>query len=456
MKKHYPVQSILFFLGEGCIIFLTINIIYLAFVNWSILPEDIWLNVVRSVIVTGVFQLSLYFFDLYHPNLVASQSEIFSRMIQAFGFGCIILAGFYYFIPSLIISTSIFWTFYAVVCLILFGWRTLYSFILKKRLFASPIIILGTGKISAKIVDLLATKRDSDFRIAAFVGQGTPQLNPDNVPVIQNSDSLLSITRKYKSNIIVVAIDDRRHNMPIQDLMDCKFHGVSIKDGISFFESISGRISVENVNPTWFIFAEGFQMRQITFLIKRFLDIIISTIGLLITSPISMLTAICIKLESPGSVLYSQERIGERGSTFFIYKFRSMCQDSEKNGAVWARENDSRVTKIGKFIRKSRIDEIPQMWNVLKGDMSFVGPRPERPIFVDELVKKIPYYSLRHAIKPGLTGLAQIRYQYGASEEDALRKLEYDIYYMKNLSILFDLFIIFVTIKIVLFQKGAR
>ncbi len=456
MKKHCPLQSIFFFLGEGCIIFCTITLTYLFFTHFNLPPEKPWLFIVRALLVTSIFQLSLYFFDLYHHTLVVSKSEVFSRMIQAFGFGCILLAGLYYLIPALIISTTVFWTFYVVICAILFGWRTLYSFILKKRIFASPIIILGTGKISAKIASFLADKHDSDFQIAAFVGPDQPLYNQNNVPVINKPDSLLEVTKKYKSDIIIVALDDRRNNMPLQELMECKFHGISIKNGVSFFETISGRILVESVTPTGFIFAEGFHVKYITALIKRVLDVIISATGLLLSLPISIVTAVIIKLETPGPALYSQQRIGENGTTFSILKFRSMYQGSEKNGAVWALENDTRVTKTGNFIRKVRIDEIPQMWNVLKGEMSFVGPRPERPVFTDQLAKKIPYYSLRNAVKPGITGLAQIRYPYGASEKDALRKLEYDLYYMKNLSILFDLFIIFVTTKIVLFQKGAR
>jgi exopolysaccharide biosynthesis polyprenyl glycosylphosphotransferase len=213
---------------------------------------------------------------------------------------------------------------------------------------------------------------------------------------------------------------------------------------------------VEKVNPAWLIFSDGFDCGRGTYYIKRLLDICLALFGLAVSLPVTFITALLIKLESPGPIFYRQERVGERGRVFPIVKFRSMRQDAEKNGAVWAMKNDNRVTRVGGFIRKVRIDEIPQMLNVLKGQMSFVGPRPERPVFVEQLVKKLPYYSLRHSAKPGITGWAQVCYPYGASEEDALRKLEYDLYYIKHQSIYLDLLIIFRTVKTVLFQKGAR
>ena len=244
--------------------------------------------------------------------------------------------------------------------------------------------------------------------------------------------------------------------MPIADLLSSKLRGLIIEDGISFYEAITGKILVEKVNPAWLIFSEGFDCGRMTYLFKRLLDLTLALLGLSLSLPVTLITAILIKLESPGPIFYRQERVGERGDVFSIIKFRSMRQDAEKDGAVWARQNDTRVTRTGGFIRKVRIDEIPQIWNVIRGQMSFVGPRPERPEFVDQLVQKLPYYSLRHSAKPGITGWAQVCYPYGASEEDALRKLEYDLYYIKHQSFFIDLLIIFRTVKTVLFQKGSR
>ncbi len=253
-----------------------------------------------------------------------------------------------------------------------------------------------------------------------------------------------------------MALDDRRGNMPVKELIQCKLDGLQITNGIGFYEDLTGKILVEQVNPDWIIYSSGFSIGRVGTAMKRGTDILLSMLGLLLASPIMLVTAMAVKFESPGPVFYLQERVGLRGRVFKVIKFRSMRQDAEKDGAVWAMKNDTRVTRVGGFIRKVRIDELPQLWNVLRGDMSFVGPRPERPMFVEELEKKIPYYSLRHNVMPGVTGWAQVCYPYGASVEDALRKLEYDLYYLKNVSFAMDLWIVFHTVKTVLFQKGAR
>jgi sugar transferase (PEP-CTERM system associated) len=289
-----------------------------------------------------------------------------------------------------------------------------------------------------------------------MIGKSPPAFNHLDIPVFAGLAELAHDQHLSRIERIVVALDDRRGAMPITELLNHKLKGTIIEDGISFYEAITGKILVEKVNPAWLIFSEGFDYGRMTYLIKRLIDLSLALFGLTLGLPIALLTALIIKIESPGPVFYRQERVGERGELFSIFKFRSMRQDAEKNGAVWASKNDARVTRVGGFIRKVRIDEIPQMWNVILGQMSFVGPRPERPIFVEQLVGKLPYYSLRHAAKPGITGWAQVCYPYGASEEDALRKLEYDLYYIKHQSFFLDMLIIFRTIKTVLFQKGSR
>lgn len=456
LKKYYPVRNILFFLGEGLLIFCTIMLVYLLFTGWGIFCIDFLTDALRAGIVTIVFQLTLYFFDLYDLRRTSSASETAVRIIQSFGVGCILLAFLYYSFPVLVISTQVFWTGYFIICLTLTIWRLIYYSILKKRLFTQPILLVGTKKIATNIATEIEDKQDAGYKIAAFIGESQPLFNPHDAPILPPGTSLFENCEKYHSSRVVVALDDRRGTMPIQDLLSCKIHGIDIDDGISFYEAITGKILVENVNPAWLIFSEGFKITRMSYFIKRSLDILLSILGLLISLPITSVTALLIKLESPGPVFYTQERVGERERPYKVIKFRSMRQDAEKDGAVWAMKNDTRVTRIGGFIRKVRIDEIPQMWNVLTGEMSFVGPRPERPIFVKKLTESIPYYSLRHSVKPGITGWAQVCYPYGASEEDALRKLEYDLYYIKNQSIFIDLLVIFRTVKTVLFQKGSR
>jgi len=455
--KYYPLRRLIFFLTEGCLIFLALVLMQRIFLGSVLFDDGALTCFLRAALVTVVFQLSLYFFDLYDLNVYSSFTDTATGMTQAFGFGCIALAGVYYLFPEVIIPQTVFWAGYVLICSALASWRFFYVFALGRRFFAQPIVILGTGDLAAEITHEVIEHLDSGYKIVAFVGLEEPVFNTHRVPIYPNRErSIAEICREHKAEMVVVALEDRRGTMPVKELIDCKLDGVEIAKGIGFLEELTGRLMVEKVNPSWIIFSPGFTIGRINHFFKRFFDILLSAFGLLLASPLMVVSALIVKLESPGPIFYCQERVGAHGASFWIIKFRSMGQDAEKNGAVWASKNDSRVTRFGGFMRKVRIDELPQLWNVLKGEMSFVGPRPERPIFVKELERKIPYYSLRHSIKPGVTGWAQICYPYGASEEDALRKLEYDLYYLKNLSVAMDLWIVFQTVKTVLFQKGSR
>jgi len=277
-----------------------------------------------------------------------------------------------------------------------------------------------------------------------------------NGVIIGDFNQISSICRNTQVDRIVVALDEKRGRFPVEQLLFCRLKGIRVDDGIDFTEQLAGKLSVENLLPSSLIFSDGFKRSAVVKRLKRYMDIVASLLGLIIFLPLSILIALAIKIDSPGPVLYRQKRIGGDGRIFELLKFRSMRADAEQNGPVWAMANDQRITRVGRVIRKLRLDEIPQMINVLKGEMSFVGPRPERPFFVEGLKKEIPFYSYRHSVKPGVTGWAQIRYPYGASKKDALEKLKYDIYYIKHMSPIFDLMIILETIKIVLFGKGAR
>lgn len=455
--KYYPIRRIVFFFTEGFLIFLALLLMHLAFLGQIEFFDTINVSVLRAGLVAIIFQLSLYFFDLYDLNVYSSFPDTATGMTQAFGFGCIALAGFYYLFPLAIIPQGIFWTGYLLICALLAIWRFFYVFALGRRIFAQPIVVLGTGDLAASITHEVIDKLDSGYKIVAFIGPESPAFDTHQVPVYTNTEgTLATICREHQAEMVVVALEDRRGTMPVRDLIECKLDGLEIAKGVGFFEELTGKLMVEKVNPDWIIFSPGFSISRLNNFLKRFFDILLAAFGLMLASPVMLVSSLIIKLESPGPIFYRQERVGERGASFWVIKFRSMCQDAEKDGAVWATQNDSRVTRFGGFIRKVRIDELPQLWNVLKGEMSFVGPRPERPIFVEELTRKIPYYSLRHNIKPGVTGWAQVCYPYGASVEDALRKLEYDLYYLKNVSVAMDLWIVFMTIKTVLFRKGAR
>lgn len=421
----------------------------LFFIDWT-------LYVGQAVLVTFVFQLCLYFFDLYDLGSDVSLPDTATRITQAFGLGCILLAVLYYLFPPVIISTRIFWSGYLVVCLVLLVYRSVYYKLLRKKMFVQGVLVIGTGKLANDISKEVEGRRDAAYRILAFIGEESSVYNPNRVPVIASLKQVADLMPLEKIERVVVAPDERRGTTPVRTLLACKMRGAEIEQGVTFYERITGKILVERIDPSWIIFSDGFILGRWRYLLKRILDIVFAGALFILSLPVMVISAVIIKLESSGPVFYMQERVGEGGRLFKVIKFRSMCQDAEKNGAVWARENDERVTRFGSFIRKMRIDELPQLWNVLKGEMSLVGPRPERQVFVDELEKDIPYYNIRHGVKPGVTGWAQVCYPYGASKEDALRKLEYDLYYIKNISIALDLLVIFYTVKTVLFRKGGR
>lgn len=455
-NTYYQLRKIVFFLGEGLLIFLSLLIVDWYMLTPGLFYLDLPLNAARALLVTMIFQLSLYFFDLYNVNGELALPNTFTRMIQAFGIGCIVLAAIYYFVPFMIITTEVFWIGYVGFCLTVFLWRGAYYFILRNRYFVQNILVVGTGTLAADIAREVEGVQDSVHRICGFVGTGLPAFNPYQAPVRPHLEDYEELFLGHKLQRIVVALDDLRGETPIKPLLKCKMRGIFIEQGVNFYERLTGKILVEKVPPSWIIYSEGFRSSKWTYRFKRMVDLIAAILLFGFSLPILILTALLIKLESPGPVLYFQERVGEKNKVFQVIKFRSMRQDAEKNGAVWAAENDPRVTRVGSIIRRLRIDELPQLINILKGEMSLVGPRPERQVFIDQLVRKIPYYEIRHELKPGVTGWAQVCYPYGASEYDALKKLEYDLYYMKNLSLAFDFLIIFKTAKTVLGRKGAR
>lgn len=288
-----------------------------------------------------------------------------------------------------------------------------------------------------------------------------PVLEPGLAPAPGSTEApaattLFDLVLKHRVDVLVVALEDRREGLPTEQLLQCRLAGVSVKEQEAIYEQITGKIAVQALRPSYLIFNEGFSRQAWNELAKRSLDLLCSSAVLLITWPLMLATAIAVRLDSPGPILFSQERVGQDGRAFTLFKFRSMRADAEQiSGPVWATQDDPRITRSGKFIRRTRLDELPQLFNVLAGQMSMIGPRPERPHFVDDLAKKVPYYRQRHIVKPGLTGWAQINYRYGSSIEDAVQKLQYDLFYIKNMSILFDLSILFNTVKIVILRKGT-
>lgn len=333
--------------------------------------------------------------------------------------------------------------------------------------FRHRVLVLGSGARAAKIHQLCLQHRDRAFTLVGFVHFSTGVDKVQDPPEISrrsksrrndywiSPNALAEFCQQNRVQELVVALSERR-GLPIRDLLDCRLRGVTITEYVTFWERESGQIDLDGINPGWLVFSEGFRIGAFRSAMKRLFDIVVSILMLLLTSPVLVITAIVIKCDSPGPILYRQERIGLNGRNFTILKFRSMKLDAEKDGPRWASKNDDRLTSSGKFIRKVRIDELPQILNVLVGDMAFVGPRPERPVFVTALSQKIPYYIERHLAKPGITGWAQINYPYGATEEDAKMKLSYDLYYIKNCSLFLDMVVLIQTIKVLIWNSGAR
>jgi sugar transferase (PEP-CTERM system associated) len=335
-----------------------------------------------------------------------------------------------------------------VICLLFIG-----SGAFKRR-----VVIIGAGERAQRIKQL-GERSGAHFVPAAFVGlpgRGNSAECSYTLDETVDAERLAAFTRDCRASEIIIATDDRR-GLPVHPLLGCKARGIAVTDFLSFCERESGRVDLEALQPSWLIFSDGFRMSWVARAVKRSFDVVVSAAMLVLTLPLLLFTALAIKLEDGGPIFYSQERVGLFGKTFTLYKFRSMRVDAESNnGPQWAEKQDARITRVGGFIRKVRIDELPQLANVLNGDMSFIGPRPERPYFVEQLNRHIPFYGERHAVKPGITGWAQIMYPYGASLQDARHKLSYDLYYVKNHTLLLDLIVLIQTVRVILFPDGAR
>ena len=415
-------------------------------------------SLVSALIYAFVMSLSMIAIGLYQASLREGMLGFLLRLSAALFLGTVILSLIFYIFPSLFLGRGVLLlaeviTFIGIALIrniIYFSGSTIF----KKR-----ILVLGAGKRAASITELRRKSDQVGFTIVGYIHVRGEKNVVDDEKVIHLNSSLLDYCIDNNIDEIVLAINDRRKTLPISELLDCKMSGVDMVDVLQFFERETSKIKLDHLHPSYLLFSDGFQQGIARQNIKRLFDIVISGLFLLVTWPIMALTALLIMLESgfKQPVLYRQVRVGEDGKPFQVLKFRSMRTDAEKDGkAQWAVENDSRITKVGRFIRKVRIDELPQIFNVFKGDMSFVGPRPERPEFVGELSDKIPYFSERHRIKPGITGWAQLSYPYGSSEKDSLEKLQYDLYYVKNHSLFLDFLILLQTVEVILFGKGAR
>jgi sugar transferase (PEP-CTERM system associated) len=415
----------------------------------------------KALLIVGVCQVCLYYGDLYDLRGSVDLIDLSVRLIQALGATSLILALLYFWFPDWIIGRGVFLVAAILVASLVVVWRVAFAWLTLHTSPTQRLLLVGTEPAAVELArELYDRRQELGVEIVGFVDPdpmkvGAAVLNPGVVGTI---DDIPELIRRLRADRVVVSLADARGKLPMDHLLDSRLRsGVAFDHLASVYEEYTGKIATENLRPSWLIFSDGFSKSRSLLAAKRVFDIVASSIGLAIALPIGGIISLLTKISSAGPVLYHQERIGLNGRTFVVHKFRTMRQDAEAaTGPVWSSTNDPRATKLGAVLRRTRLDELPQLWNILKGEMSVVGPRPERPAFVHQLTESIPFYGQRHVVKPGLTGWAQVRYTYGASVEDAIQKLQYDLYYIKRMSIALDLVIVLKTIKTVVLRRGAR
>src|SRR5215212_760853 len=454
-NRYVSTRSLTVFAGELLLIFGSVALAA-AVQN----TPDLASNLGKIALVTMICQLCLYYNDFYDLTLVHSSRELIVRLLQAAGAASIVLAALYFVVPDLMIGNGIFVSALFVFLVAILCWRLAFNSVTGSlKLDEERVLFVGTGETARKVARQILDQHEFAYRVIGFIDDDASRIGERivNPAIVGTPADIERLIAQHRIDRIVVGLSDRRGKLPVQELLRAKMAGIRVEDATTTYERVTGKILIDDLRPSWLIFSDGFRVSRLVRWMKRSIDLAFSAVVAVLAFPLMVVTAIAVALESGRPVLYCQERVGENGRTFTLCKFRSMRLDAEKEGTpVWATAGDTRVTRVGRIIRKTRLDELPQLWSVLRGDMSFVGPRPERPYFVAELAKDIPFYQQRHAVKPGLTGWAQVKYRYGSSREDAVEKLRYDLYYIKHLSVIFDLTIVFDTVKVVLFRKGAE
>ena len=458
---YYPIRTLVLLIGEALIVsasFLLGTVLVLREDTYYALRNDDGFYKILGV--TVLVLLCSHGLDLYDTARLNTKGELYFRLLLLLGVLAFILAGvakvhpdfLLGYGPSTVVRSGSSAVGLIILTVALFGWRVGFAWLIQLPILVERVYVLGTGERAQRVVQGLRQNPELGVEIASWTGKMEGAVTRDSVAA-----HLMEVVHKQKVHRVIVAMPDRRGTIPMRELLDLRLHGVKIEEATSWLEKISGKIEVENLYPSWLVYGLGFRRSTPFILVRRAISVIISLIGLILALPLIPFIILAIRLDSKGPVFYTQTRVGKGGRLFKVVKFRTMRQDAEAaSGPKWAGDHDPRVTRVGKFLRASRLDEIPQLWCVLKGEMAFVGPRPERPEFIEMLSKEIPYYGVRHMVRPGLTGWAQVKYKYGSTVEDAREKLQYDLFYIKNASIGLDLLIMFLTVKIVLLGRGAQ
>jgi sugar transferase (PEP-CTERM system associated) len=460
-NRFFSLRSAVCFIIEGGIIVLSVVASFILLHGRAgtvvVSMGDV---VARALVITFFCQVCMYLLDLYNFRLSQTWGEMLFSLAIAIGFVCIGIGLLSYAIPKFAVAGKMYYLAILIASVLLVIWRILFEIYITRLAHAENILIVGTGDVARQVGEEISKRKRLGFHLVGFIN-ATPTKNDPAVgrvgEILADPGQMDRIIEQHNVNKIVVAITERRGEYPVKEMLALRVAGYQVVEWPGFFEKLSGRIPIDNLAPSFFIFNEGFRKSRIRLSIRRVLSAIVATVFMVLLLPVFLIVAACIKIDSYGPALYSQIRVGQNNKLIRIYKFRSMRNDAEKNGdAIWAVENDPRVTRVGRFLRKTRIDELPQLFNVMIGELDFVGPRPERPEFVEKLQAQIPYYALRHTVKPGITGWAQVMFHYGSTIDESKEKLQYDLFYIKNLSVKLDLLILFHTFKIVILGRGAR
>ncbi len=458
-SRYWSVSAAISLAVEGTLLFLAIP--FATFLRLGIgpgAPPPRPVVLAEALIFMIVGLLSLYINGLYDFGERLTVRQLTVALLRAFFLGALSLAFVYFLIPSVVPGRGIFGISFVFAIAAVTSWRVILRWMLNSDKFAERVLIVGTDEKAIDIARETLSRKHLGFRVVGFLDddpklQGVSLLNPR---VIGTTRQACELARLHGATRVVVAAMDYRGRVSMDSLLECKTSGIRVQEGSSYYEQLTGKIMVEGLRKSWLIFSDGFVVSRGVLFSKRLLDIIAASIGLVLAVPLMVLVALAVRLDSPGPILFHQERVGRARKPFKVYKFRSMRTDAEKNGPVWAKQGDTRVTRVGRFIRTTRLDELPQLWNVLIGDMSLVGPRPEREMFVKQLLDVSPFYEQRLVVRPGLTGWAQIKAPYASSFEESIEKLKYDLYYIKNMSLFLDISILLSTARIVLLGRGAR
>jgi sugar transferase (PEP-CTERM system associated) len=452
LNVYYPTRTLMLLLCEALLVVGSFLLATAYVVGPDTYIALIYENGLLKIAAIAALTLLLsYYFDLYEPQRISGRWEIYFRLLLLLSVLSFILAGLVYFFPEIDIGHNVLVIGASILVIALVIWRWVYEWILGLSAFRERVYVLGGGERARKVVEVLRARRDAGMEVVE--GESGGEFGGDLERFA--ADLRAFCKPKLRVERVIVALEDRRGSMPVRELLDLRLRGVVIEDSSVVMEMLLGKLPLDGLNPSSLIFTQGFNVKASQQILRRIVSIAVSFTALVICLPFIPFIVLAVRLSSPGPIFYRQTRVGLRGRLFSVIKFRTMRQDAEEQGAVWAAKNDPRVTSLGRFMRLTRLDEIPQLWNVLRGEMGFVGPRPERPEFVRWLASEIPFYELRHMIRPGITGWAQVRYQYGASLEEAKQKLEYDLYYVKHLSLGLDLLIMFETIKTIILRRGA-